>query len=211
MDGPASIVPIVEGPGDRDASPVLLRRTLFERLARYDITVARPKKANGKQDLLRRLENFLRYSVMTPSCQGIIVLLDSDDECPRDEAMELAGRARAFNLTVPVAIVEAKRGYEAWIVASLGPTSGDEIRERLGLASAVAYDGDVEELSGAKAWLTRNMPSGRAYKETSDQPALSTFIDLDIARARSRSFRRLCHAVEQIVDQIDKGLTTVTP
>ena len=113
MDGPASIVPIVEGPGDRDASPVLLRRILFERLARYDITVARPKKANGKQDLLRRLENFLRYSVMTPSCQGIIVLLDSDDECPRDEAMELAGRARAFNLTVPVAIVEAKRGYEA--------------------------------------------------------------------------------------------------
>ena len=55
--------------------------------------------------------------------------------------MELAGRARAFNLTVPVAIVEAKRGYEAWIVASLGPTSGDEIRERLGLSSAVAYDG----------------------------------------------------------------------
>ena len=51
MDGPASIVPIVEGPGDRDASPVLLRRILFERLARYDITVARPKKANGKQDL----------------------------------------------------------------------------------------------------------------------------------------------------------------
>jgi hypothetical protein len=60
--------------------------------------------------------------------------------------------------------------------------------------------GDAEDIVNPKQWLTDRMPPGRAYKETADQPALSSHIDLDLAHANSRSFRRLCHAVEQLLE-----------
>ena len=68
------IVPIVEGPGDEAATPVLLRRILYERLGRYDLDIVRPKKAKDKGALIKRLENFLLYARKTPGCAGILAL-----------------------------------------------------------------------------------------------------------------------------------------
>lgn len=58
------IVPIVEGPGDVEAAPVLLRKILFEHLGSHDIAVAKPKKAGGRSALDRAggVEKFVEYA-----------------------------------------------------------------------------------------------------------------------------------------------------
>ena len=207
---PRNIVPIVEGPGDRSATPILLRRILWEHFCNYDIGVEKTKSANSKQKLLRDYEKFLRYASIEPSCGGIIVLLDADDECPIEEVASLVERTKSLRLRQPVTIVEANREYETWFIASLDSQQGMAIKGRLGIDDSESYRGDVEEVH-AKGWLKRRMPRGRTYKETSDQASLSTFIDIEHTLRRSRSFQRLCHAVEELLCAIESGTPIVTP
>ena len=188
-----AIVPIVEGPGDEAAAPILLRRVLYERLG-SDIEVKRPKKARGRPGLINRLEDFLAYAGKTRGCAGILVLVDSDKDCPRELAADLALRANAAAVGRPVAVVCAKREYENWF-----------------LASEEGFAGDVEEFSGAKHWLSHSMPQGLVYKETKNQAALSATMDIEAAFQASRSFRRLCHALEELVCCIDTNRMSVTP
>jgi hypothetical protein len=59
--------------------------------------------------------------------------------------------------------------------------------------------------------LTERLSGSRAYKEDEDQAAFTQRIDLELAKQNSRSFRRLCHAVEEIIAAIDGGTSAVTP
>ena len=65
----------------------------------------------------------------------------------------------------------------------------------------------VETVGNPKKWLSDQMPHGSIYKETTHQVSLSKEIDLDIAREKSRSFRRPCQALEQLVAGIDQAFT----
>ena len=187
------IVPIVEGPGDEEAVPILLRRVLYEHMG-VSIDVKRPKTPKDRGALIERLENFLEYARDVPGCKAILVLLDSDKDCPKELGAELARRAHAAAIGLPIAVVCAKREYENWFLAS------DE-----------GFTGDVEEYSDAKEWLTHKMPQGLAYKETRHQPSLSATMDIDAAFQASRSFRRLSSAIQELVDGIDSGTVSVTP
>ncbi len=207
---PRSIVPVVEGSGDSKAVPALLRRILWEHFTRYDITVDSPKSAKGKKNLIKDYEKFVRYASIEPSCAGILVLLDADDECPVEEVGKLVERTRNLNLAKAVTIVYANREYETWFLASLDSRQGTEIRTRLEIDKSESYQADVEDVH-AKSWLKRRMPRGRTYKETSDQASLSPFIDIEHTLQRSRSFRRLCHAVEELLCAIESGTSVVTP
>ncbi len=188
------IVPIVEGPGDVAAVPVLLRRILHERSDRYDIGVLRPKMAKGKGGIVRRLEDFLGYATITDGCAAILVLVDADADCPKELGIELADRARATTVGVPTVVVCAKREYESWF-----------------LASDKDFNGDAEEYNGAKQWLNRRVASGLTYKETKDQVRFSATMDIDAAFHASRSFRRLCNAVDELVRFADAGEVKTTP
>ena len=188
------IVPIVEGQGDETAAPVLLRRILHERMDKYDLEVKQPKRAKGKGALVRRLEGFLEYASLTGGCVAILVLLDADKDCPMELGRELARRARAASLGIPTAVVCAKPRYENWFLAS------DE-----------SFQGDPEAFSGAKDWLTRTKPAGLVYRPTRDQAGLSSRMNIDAAFQESRSFRRLCSALDQLVACIDAEVAKVTP
>ena len=203
------IVPVVEGQGDRSAVPVLLRRVLGH-FGRYDIPVKEPKTANGKQNLLKNYEKYVGYAAIEPGCVGILVLLDADDQCPVEEVYKLTERTQALNLQQSVTIVYANREYETWILASIDSEQGGEIRTRLGIDGAESYQGDVDSIR-AKEWLKRKMPRGQSYKETKHQVALTAFIDIEHTRCRSRSFRRFCHAVEELVEGVELRKATVTP
>ncbi len=210
MNENSSIVSIVEGDGELDALPELLRRILWERLCRFDIAARKPKVANGKPDLVKRFERFLEYARLE-RCDAILVLVDADEECPFQKAPNLAARAAALNLDVPVAIVYAKSEYETWFICSLSEYTGAPIRERLGIPESVNAPQNVENIRAAKGWLEQHMPYDRGYKETEDQAPLTHHIALDITHNMSRSFRRLCHAVDELVYAIDHGSQIVTP
>ena len=107
---------------------------------------------------------------------------------------------RKFHLHCPVAIVFAHREYEAWFLASMETIargSGNSFGPDL------VYEGDVETRRGVKEWLTHQMPPRQIYKPTLHQAGFTALIDIELAQQRSRSFRRLCHAVEEIVHKND--------
>ena len=64
---------------------------------------------------------------------------------------------------------------------------------------------DPDQVSNPKEWIKAHMRLGVAYKESIDQEVLSVRINADIAHANSRSFRRLCHAVEQLIEEIESN------
>ena len=191
LDRP-NILPIVEGTGDRYAAPVLLRRVLRERMRRYDVGILRPMVTKGRGRLVNRLEDFLRYARREPGCSAVLVLLDADDDCPKELGIRLAIRA-ANAPPMATAVVCAKPQYKNWFLPS------------------ESYDGEVEGLRNAKSWLTSRMPPGRVYKETANQASLSDSMDLEATFRASRSFQRLCHALEELVASVDGGHAGVTP
>ncbi len=201
-----TIVPVVEGDGDVAALPGLLGRILLEMYNRSDVLVAQGKSmvvnANGRSTLENRLEKFIRYAQNKPECDAILVLLDADDDCPVNLAQGILKRCEPLGLTIPVEIVCAHREYESWFLASL-----DTIRGRRGISDTATLSQNAEDIPDPKHWLTDHMPYGQAYKETTHQAALTQHMDIDMAHSNSRSFRRLCHALELLLDSTSSPTT----
>ncbi len=195
------LIPVMEGYGEVNALALLLRRLLHEKFARYDINIGSgPEgtvRASGRGQLEKDLARSLRYARRKPDCAGILVLIDADTDCPLDLAENLRRQCDASGVNVPVEIVCAKEEYKVWFLASI-----DTVRIHANISSDRSPVTPVEEISSPKSWLTRNMPAGHSYKPTVHQEDLTACIDLQIAYEKSRSFRRLCHALEELVAAI---------
>ena len=126
-------------------------------------------------------------------------------------AHHLPQRVRSLSPPKPVVIVVARWEYEAWFLASLETIAGCAISELPGLPDNLRYEGDVEAIRDAKGWIDHRFPAGRKYSETRDQVAMTHYLDLARVRERSRSFRRLEHAVEEISDAYLQGEVILTP
>ena len=197
-----TIVPVVEGDGDAAALPELLVRILREKYNRYDVFVAQGKtkvvKANGRQNLEKRLDKFLGHAQNKPRCGAVLILVDADIDCPVTLANQLSQRCDQISTKCPVQIVCAYRSYESWFLASL-----DTVKGRHGIPNTATLSDGPEAVPNPKQWLSNQMPYGQAYKETIHQASLSKVIDLDLAHQNSRSFRRLCHALELLLSTMD--------
>ncbi len=206
------IVPIVEGEGEVEAVPKLLSKLLNE-TGRYEITVARPKNANGRGNLDKPggLEKFVELSWRERDCGAVLILIDADKECAVTLAKTYVERLQVMSLERPVVVVIAQCEYEAWFLASLAAIAGKPWQNRAGLPPGLGYTGNCEAIVGVKGWLDRHLPQGHSYKPSQDQAVLTAMLDLELTRKNSRSFRRLCHALEQAVNAIDQGLAVVTP
>ena len=203
------IVPIVEGDGERHAVPGLVRKILWA-CDRYDICVAQGIVAKGKPKLLKNFENLLRLAI-NKGASAILVLLDADDRCPREEATCLAKQAHALNLQVPIAVVCAKNEYETWFICSLAKDKGTKIKEHFGLPEESAVPDNPEEIKDAKGWLRKQVSRRGTYRETADQEKLTHHIELKLVQERSRSFCRFWHAIEELVQAVESDLSVVTP
>ncbi len=206
------IVPIVEGDGEEKAVPALLSKLLAE-MQRFDIYVGDTANAHGCGNLTKPngIEGFVRNAWTKRDCGAILILMDADKQCPIELALHLSQRVDAMGIRFPVVIAVAKCEYEAWFLASLETITGQPLGARPGLPANLFYAEDVEGRVGVKGWLTRQFPDGRIYKETFDQEPMTRLIDPERVRQRSRSFRRLCHALEEAVNAIDMGQVIVTP
>ncbi|GAB4205223.1 MAG: hypothetical protein OHK0022_31110 [Roseiflexaceae bacterium] len=194
-----TLVPIVEGHGEVEAVQVLLR-AIFVRMELWDWQVAKPNRIGGLGKLRKELPNLLWRLVAAPPCDAILVLNDCDDGCPVEEARFLARIARSAAIPCPVAITLACREYEAWFLASLSTIAGN-----CNLPADLVYPGDVEGRRDVKGWLSDQMPQGVIYKETEHQVRMTSHLDIEQALARSRSFQRLCHAVDELVQAAGTG------
>ena len=140
-----------------------------------------------------------------------MIVIDADKDCPVRLARELAKRIRTLGPAVPSAVVAAKSAFEAWLLADLESIAGRRVKGRVLIPASARRPEYPDEVRSAKSELIALTARGTTYKETTDQPALASMIDLALVRERSRSFRRLLGAVSDIADAVEAGRPGVTP
>ena len=190
-----TIVAIVEGAGEVRAVPTLIRRIAAKVLP--DVVVQVPKPIRVNRDLLLK-EHVLKQYVEFAARQsgpngGILIMLDADDDCPRDLAPRVLRRATEARKDRRIGVVLACKEYEAWFLAAADSLAGQrEMDDR-----TTAPD-NPESIRNAKGWITDRMPPGRAYKATRDQLAFSEKFDLDQARRRAPSFDKMWRTIADL-------------
>jgi hypothetical protein len=195
---------IVEGDGEVEALPILIRRIAERMDPSLAIHVRRPSRFPRSQ-LVRAggVERAVELAARQVGRQGgILVLIDSDDDCPAELGPQLLDRARKTRSDLPIGLVLAKREFEGWFLAS-----AESLRRKRGLPANLTPPPDPESVRGAKEWITRHMTRGRKYSETIDQPALTAVFDLDQAAVRSDSFEKCLREITGLI----RTLTSSNP
>lgn len=158
------IQPIVEGHGEVSAVPVLLRR-LRDEAGAFGLDVNAPIRRK-RSDLVAEggVRKAVRLALLQPECKAVLILFDSDDDCPKDLAPQIEGWARSEAGTVPCVVVLAHREYEAWFLATM-----ESLRGKKGILQDAVSHPQPETPRDAKGYLEQQMAPGRSYSETSDQ------------------------------------------
>jgi hypothetical protein len=174
--------PIVEGHGEVQAFPVLLRR-LRDQAEAFDVDIAKPIRRK-RSELVQEepLRNSVRLAMLNADCHAVLVPFHGDDDCPAQLGPKVLAWARQEAGGTPCAVVIAHREYEAWFLAGFEPE----------------FDGP-ERVSDAKGAVDALVGG---YLPTVDQASRSAGLNLPSAYRRSRSFRHLVSAFDELVESM---------
>jgi Domain of unknown function (DUF4276) len=220
------LILFVEGEGEADAVPRLVRRLLTAQGDWHDVLLDdRPFRVGSIDKLVkadfRDWKRFLGASLKRPDVGGVLLILDGDIEqvggkafCAAALAKSLAGAAIHVGAgrTFSVAVVFARQEYETWLIAGIASLAGRRLPDgRLIDSNARAPEGNLEAgPRNAKGWLSKIVEGG--YKPTRDQAAFTKVVDIEVIRARKlRSFRRLESAVSSLREAIRSNTPIVSP
>jgi len=186
---------VVEGHGERESVPILVRRVAALVDPGLPVSVATPIR-QPKSRLLKpgELERAVDLAARNAGRSGaVLVLVDGDDDCPAEHGPALLMRAVSARNDVAVSVVLAKRELESWFLAA-----AESLRGHRGLPADLQAPPNPEGIAGAKEWLSRHMESG-AYSPTLDQPALAATMDLALAR-RADSFDKCYREIVRLIE-----------
>lgn len=196
---PARIIAIVEGDGEVEAVPALIRRYAALDRWRRPIEVLHPLRTPASKlkrpGELERTVTLAARKLAGPG--GILVVLDSEDDCPALLGPALLARIRAPRADLPSAVVLAHREFEAWF---LGAASS--LASRRGLRPDLASHPAPESVRGCKEWMSEQMEPGRIYSPVDDQPAFATTFDLEMARRSCPSFDKFHRELLGLLDRL---------
>ena len=190
------IASIVEGHGECEAVPILVRR-IAQELDPGLVPEVHPVLRVPASRLVKQgeIERTIELAARKNSGQGaILILLDSDDGCPAEEGPELLLRATNARSDLPISVVMAKREYEAWFLAA-----AESLRGQRGLPADLTGPQNPECIRAAKEWLADRMPQGQTYSESSDQPAFTALFDMNAAR-RVDSFDKCYREIVRLLN-----------
>lgn len=178
-DSPRRIAVAVEGDGEVYAVPnLLLRLAQHLDLPLRFMQARRWPAINTDAGLCAATEHARR----TPSCDGLLILHDDDDGCPKRTGPLTAARLKGRSLPFPAASVLLCPEYEVLFLPCLaqmaGRRLGGGVTQRPGLRVDVQWSGAWESKRGIKEWLAGHFVEGRRYKPTLDQLPLTQMIDL---------------------------------
>lgn len=200
------LYPIVEGHGEVEAVPVLLRRLLAEAQCQH-IAVGRPiRRTQSQLHSKEGVQAGVRLALLQPECAAVVVLFDGEDDCPKELAAPVRAWAREAAAGTPCDVVVAYREYETWFLAAI-----ESLRGQYGIAKDASPPADPDSKRDAKGALEAFMPASRAYSETLDQPAMSALFDLSLAHRRNRSFRKLVKAFGDLLTQLRQPIPAWPP
>lgn len=188
------IATVVEGHGEVQALPVLLRRLAARRGTAIEVPppfrLPRGRFVDGEH--LARAVSVVARRVPPGQPGGVLLVADADDDC----VVELAARLEPVCLASAggrrVELAFAVREYEAWFLA------GDAgLATHRDVEADADEDRDYEHVRDAKGVLEGRMRV--RYAETRHQPAFTALFDLDQAASSSRSFRHLVGALDRLL------------
>jgi Domain of unknown function (DUF4276) len=189
------IASLVEGDGEVEALPVLIRRIVAEIDLAVTPIVPRPfRHPAGSVQKMSGLERALDAVAERSPAHSIVVLLDCDDDCPRELGPRMARRAKQARPDLYISFILAHREYESWFLAAAESLAG-----KRRLATDLVAPEIPESIRDAKSWLSQHIQGAGRYSPTQDQAALSKWLDLNRARVNSRSFRKFWKEIEGIV------------
>lgn len=195
-----TISSIVEGHGEVQAVPILLRRIAATFDPRLVLRVNPPLRVKRDRFIRDTLE-FTRYvELAARKAQphgGVFILLDAEDNCPAILGPDLLQRAQAIRSDIPFAVVLAKHEYESWFLAA-----ARSLRGIGGLPLDLDPPADPEGRSGAKEWLEGRLTAGR-YIGQKHQPELTEVFDFAQA-ARADSFQKCLREVRWLLNSLAK-------
>lgn len=204
------VIPIVEGHGEVAAVRTLLERTWREVLQADWIDVLRPIR-RPRSKLLRpgvpggcdepnteEIERVVKLAAKKlhekPGSEVpelILLLIDAEDQCPRELApriLEAAGAA-ADRCRAAVAVVLANKEYETWFVAA-----GRSLADYVDLPETLPAWPETQRCG--KTWISERF-RGPRYSETVDQVKLTAKMNLHECRSRWPSFDKLCRVLQE--------------
>jgi hypothetical protein len=184
------ILPIVEGPGDVEAVPVLVRNTL-SRNELHEIKVLTPHRRGDIYRVRRNLVSDYRQALTEEA--AILWTFDCDDGCAMEVANELRDALSEEQQPFPLRFALFVREFEGLFLAEQAAAS-----QRLEIKEGAIFPEDPEAIRAAKAWLSERMPRGKAYKPTVHQAAITARLNLDVLSATSRSYRHFEKAVLEL-------------
>jgi hypothetical protein len=197
------IAAIVEGHGECEAVPILIRRIAQTIDPGFVPKVLSPLRVPATR-LLKEGEIERSVDLAARKLQGrggIVIIVDCDWEngCPAEDGPVLLKRAFATRGDLPIAVILAKREFEAWFLAA-----AESLRNKFGLPGNLESPGNPEAIRGAKEWLSDRMPSGRSYAETTDQPAFTAVFDMNAAR-RADSFDKCYREIKSMLEKLSES------
>jgi len=177
---------VVEGRGEQQALPLLLRRHRADSGDYRDILSA-PVVCHGRDKALMRngVEGFVATAAARPGCRGVLVVLDAEGDAACQLGPELQRRAQLVTAT-PVAVCLAEPMYEGWLVASA------ETLQLEGLTFA--------QVRNPEAAIRNAL--GVNYIKPTWQPRLTARIDFNLAIPRSPSLRRTLERLDSLMEAL---------
>lgn len=171
------VATIVEGHGEVEALPVLLRR--LEPSLDYPRPIRVPRTRLVVAETLARYLRLAAANIHDGGGAGaILIVLDADDDCAATLGPGLA-EAGATAVGPPVYCVIAVREFEAWFLAGVTDLAVE----------------NAESIRGCKERLRHRLGQ---YRPTVDQPRLASRIEPETAAAHSPSFAKLTRTIEQL-------------
>ena len=221
-----------EGHGEVSALPILVQKLLKEKEAtrrlpldknviRFGASrVFRWRRAERRPDFSEWV-NGVTLAGRRSDGGAVLAIYDGDFKsfppgsgisfCPATAAKEFASAATqagagiTFSLSVVFACVE----YETWLVAGAESLRGRRFKDGRLVLAATAKPASGQPESHGKRWLEDHCES---YRPARDQAALTEMLDLGYIRDKNlRSFRRLEHALDELLKAVAEKAHTVTP
>lgn len=179
----ARILPIVEGDGELNAVPLLLRNILYSNSI-FGTEIMRAQKRGDIGKVRKNFERFLEAAQIEGA--AIIWTFDCDDDCAKDVHAEFTERAKGVYCPNPIRFCFFVREYEALFLACI-----ETLRGALPIGENIQDWRDPETIRNAKGTISGLMPKGISYSPTIDQARLTALLDFARLRATSRAFRHL--------------------
>ena len=194
---PPVLTSIVEGQGEEEAFPKLIYRVAAAIQAEVHPIIRPPFRV--RRDALKNRQGALEEYAVKAFLEGgptarLIILLDAEDDPFEELGQQLLQRVPSHIPRDRVSVSIANREYESWFIASL-----ESIAPLAGINETTPVPQNIENIRGAKEWLSRRMARGEPYKPTLHQADFSSAVDIDLARQRSPSFDRFCREVERLL------------